>query len=154
MTGHSTASKMLSRCLQYFIAAILLATGIGKALDVQGFVDVLMTYQMLADWMLYPVALAMIVIELSLSLWLFSGYFLVWGAFASLGLHIIFSCVASIAYLRGLDIPNCGCFGVFLARPLDGWTIVEDLVMVAISGLLILLVRKNQNVFNYESSHK
>ena len=142
MTGHSTNNKILF--LRIFIAIILLTTGAWKALDVSGFVKVIITYQVFANWVLYPVALGMIVTELSLSFWLFSGRQIFWGAFASLGLHIVFTLWASIALLRGLDIPNCGCFGVFFARPLDGWTIFEDLVMVALSALL-LVFSQNKN---------
>lgn len=142
MTGHSTNNKI--RFLRIFIATILLTTGVGKALDIPGFVEVLITYQAFANWMLYPVALGMIATELILSLWLFSGRTIYWAAYASLGLHAIFTLWATVSILRGLDIPNCGCFGVFFARPLDGWTILEDLVMVALSGLLLVFARKNK----------
>ena len=141
MTGRLTNNKIFGRLLRFFIAAILLTTGLGKALDIPGFVEVLITYQAFADWMLYPVALSMIAAELILSFWLFSGRIIFWAAFSSLGLHTVFTLWASVAVLRGLDIPNCGCFGVFFVRPLDGWTIVEDLVMVAFSGLLMVSAR-------------
>ncbi len=142
MTGCSTNNKI--RFLRIFIATILLTTGAGKALDIPGFVEVLITYQAFASWMLYPVALGMIATELVLSFWLFSGRIIFWAAFASLGLHTVFTLWATIAILRGLDIPNCGCFGVFFARPLDGWTIFEDLVMVVLSGLLLVFSRVNK----------
>lgn len=142
MTGRSTNNKI--RFLRIFIATILLITGAGKALDISGFVEVMITYQAFANWMLYPVALGMIATELSLSFWLFSGRIIFGAAFVSLGLHIVFTLWATVAILRGLDIPNCGCFGVFFARPLDGWTILEDLVMVALSGLLLVFARMNK----------
>ena len=47
-------------------------------------------------------------------------------------LHVFFIGWAGTALLRGLEIPNCGCFGVFLARPLTAQTIAEDLVMAAL----------------------
>jgi hypothetical protein len=145
MTGRSTNNKILF--LRIFIAIILLTTGAGKALDISGFVEVIITYQVFANWMLYPVALGMIATELSLSFWLFSGRELFWAALATLGLHTVFTLWASVAILRGLDIPNCGCFGVFFARPLDGWTIIEDLVMVALSGLLLVFARMNKTSY-------
>ncbi len=141
MTGRLTNNKIFGRFLRFFIAAILLTTGLGKALDIHGFVEILITYQAFADWMLYPVALGMIAAELILSFWLFSGRIIFWAAFSSLGLHTVFTLWASVTVMRGLDIPNCGCFGVFFARPLDGWTILEDLVMVAFSGLLMVSAR-------------
>lgn len=141
MTGRSINNK--TGVLRIFIATILLTTGAGKALDISGFVEVIITYQVFANWMLYPVAFSMIVTELSLSFWLFSGWKIFWGALASLGLHSVFALWATVAILRGLDIPNCGCFGVFFARPLDGWTIFEDLVMVALSALLLVFSRND-----------
>jgi hypothetical protein len=145
MTGRSTNNKI--RFLRIFIATILLTTGAGKALDIPGFVEVLITYQAFANWMLYPVALGMIATELVLSFWLFSGRTIFWAAFASLGLHTVFTLWATVSILRGLDIPNCGCFGVFFARPLDGWTILEDLVMVALSALLLVFSRMNKTSY-------
>ena len=144
MIGRLIANKTFGRGLRLFIAVVLLTTGLGKALDIPGFVEVLITYQALADWMLYPVALGMTATELIISFWLFSGRLVFWAALASLGLHVVFTLWTAVTFLRGLGIPNCGCFGVFFARPLDGWTIVEDLVMVAFSGLLIVSSRMDK----------
>lgn len=144
MIGRLIANKTFGRSLRLFIAVVLLTTGLGKALDIPGFVEVLITYQALADWMLYLVALGMTTTELIISFWLFSGRLVFWAALASLGLHVVFTLWTAVTFLRGLDIPNCGCFGVFFARPLDGWTIVEDLVMVVFSGLLIVSTRMDK----------
>ena len=143
MIGRLIANKTFGRGLRLFIAVVLLTTGLGKALDIPGFVEVLITYQALADWMLYPVALGMTATEI-ISFWLFSGRLVFWAALASLGLHVVFTLWTAVTFLRGLDIPNCGCFGVFFARPLDVWTIVEDLVMVAFSRLLIVSSRMDK----------
>ena len=37
---------------------------------------------------------------------------------------------------RGLTLANCGCFGVFLARPLSWESPLEDLVALALCGFL------------------
>ncbi|MBC8645596.1 MAG: hypothetical protein H7X85_00410, partial [Thermoanaerobaculia bacterium] len=42
---------------------------------------------------------------------------------------------------RGIAVPNCGCFGVFLARPLTWGTVLEDGGMVAASLALAALAR-------------
>ena len=117
MIGRLIANKTFGRSLRLFIAVVLLTTGLGKALDIPGFVEVLITYQALADWMLYLVALGMTTTELIISFWLFSGRLVFWAALASLGLHVVFTLWTAVTFLRGLDIPNCGCFGVFFARP-------------------------------------
>lgn len=134
MTGVSTKNKIWANGIRYFITTVLLATGVGKALDIPGFVAVLVTYQAIPGWGLYPVALGMTGIELALSVWLFSGRWLSGAALGSLALHGVFTLWTGVTLLRQIDVPNCGCFGVFLARPLDIWTMVEDLVMVALSA--------------------
>ena len=131
------------RLIQWFIAIVLAATCLGKALDVSGFMNVIGTYEVFPAF-LYPiVAVAMIVIEGMLSLWLFSGRELHKAALASAFLHLSFTLFAITALLRGLSIPNCGCFGVFYARPLT-WkgTVVEDIVMIVLSLILYALSRR------------
>lgn len=116
-----------------FLLLILTATGIGKALDVPGFAEVIATFQVLPDPLLLPAAVSMVLVELALAGWLLVGIRVDRAALASAGLHAIFTLWIAVALLRGLEIANCGCFGVFYARPMTGWTIVEDLVMVAVS---------------------
>lgn len=134
--------KILTRIIQYFIAVILLATSIGKLLDIQGFALVIQSFYIFPVWMTASVGLAMSLFELGLSLWLFSGKWLRWAALTAAALHATFILWLLIAMARGLEITNCGCFGVFFARPLDAVTIIEDVVMVSLSGILYLLARK------------
>lgn len=49
MTGQSITNKVVLRSLQFFMASVLLLTGIGKLLDVPGFVQVLIAYQTVPD---------------------------------------------------------------------------------------------------------
>ena len=41
----------------------------------------------------------------------------------------------------GLDLPNCGCFGVFWPQRLTPWMLLEDGVLLALSLLLYLGAR-------------
>ena len=61
------------KALQFFLATFLLATSVGKLLDVRGFAQVLLTYDSLPEAMVLPVALGLPLLELGLSVWLFSG---------------------------------------------------------------------------------
>jgi methylamine utilization protein MauE len=131
---------MLTRSLlRYGLAGLLALTGIAKLLDVPGFVQVLSTYQALPPWALRSVALACGLVELHLAEWLASGKRLPHAALASLVLHSAFTCWSALALLRGIAIPNCGCFGVFWARPLSWLTVGEDLVLVLCSWALYRL---------------
>jgi uncharacterized membrane protein YphA (DoxX/SURF4 family) len=133
--------------LRIFVGGILLATGIGKLLDVPGFMGVIATYRVLPEASYAFIAVFMVVLELRLAEWIFRGrgvgnFGLRAAGLVSAGLHICFTFWAVLALVRGLDIPNCGCFGVFWARPLTWTTVIEDLVMVAASFGIWRLARE------------
>ncbi len=130
------------KTLQFFIATFLLATSVGKLLDVRGFAQVLLTYDSLPEATVLPVALGLSLLELGLSLWLFSGVKLKLAALAAIVLHVQFTAVAVSANVRGLYIPNCGCFGVFLARPMTWATVVEDVLLTIMCVALFVLARR------------
>lgn len=134
----------IRRFLQYAIATILMATSVGKMLDVPGFIKVLATYQSFPEWSLPLVALSFVLSELKTAEILFRGKNLLLGSLLSAVMHAFFTAGAAISMLRGLDIPNCGCFGVFLARPLTWGTVTEDLVLLLASIGLLLLIRKEE----------
>lgn len=127
-----TARRVAQVC-RWLIAGVLLFTAIGKLLDNRGFAAVLETYRMLPAPLLLPMGLALSLFELTLALSLIRGRRLRRDGLISAGLHMMFIILASAALLRGLDIPNCGCFGVFLARRLTPLTLVEDGVLVLLS---------------------
>lgn len=142
MTTKQKILRVLRYVIQYFISLILLMTAIGKLLDVPGFAHVIESFQIFTSWITSPIGLAMSLTELGLAIWLFSGKRLELAALASAALHSTFIAWLLIAMARGLEISNCGCFGVFWARPLGWVTIFEDVFMVAISLTLYFLVRK------------
>lgn len=120
--------------LRFFLGVLLVVTSIGKLLDNRGFAAVLETYQLFPSDILLPFGLFISLSELLL------GIFILWGknlfrcALLNLGIQVAYLILAITSNLRGLDIPNCGCFGVFLARPMTLWTIVEDAVLVILAG--------------------
>ncbi|SRR6266568_3692153 len=128
--------------LRFAIGAILLATAVGKLLDIAGFARVLGTYNAFVPGALVPIAVVVPVAELALAFWLFSGRNLAASALTSAAMHALYALWSAVSVLRGLKLPNCGCFGVFLARPLGWSTVVEDLVLVGASLGLWILVRK------------
>ena len=131
-------------CLRLTIGFVLLATAAGKLLDVSGFARVLESYQAFPGWSLTPLAWAIPSVELGLALWLFSGRGLRAAAAASLGMHLAYAAWSAVSLLRGLKLPNCGCFGVFLARPLTWGTAAEDIAMAALSAALLLLAGRHR----------
>ena len=128
--------------MRFAIGAILLATAVGKLLDIPGFARVLGTYNAFLPGALVPIAVTIPVAELALAFWLFSGRNLAASALASAGMHGAYALWSAVSVLRGLKLPNCGCFGVFLARPLGWSTVFEDLVLFGASLGLWVLVRR------------
>jgi uncharacterized membrane protein YphA (DoxX/SURF4 family) len=125
-------------CLQLFIGGIIFASALGKSLDLPGFVAVLNTYRAFPDSTLWPLALGVTGVEFFLGVWFLSGWRLQTSALVGAGLNIVYAVWMTISLLRGLELTNCGCFGVFFPQPLTWISPVEDLVMVS----LCLAVRR------------
>lgn len=130
------ARGVLAALLRALIALVLLATGIAKLLDMPGFQAVVATYEAVPVALLAPAAWAVALGELGLATWLASGRALPRAALASAALHGLYLGWAATALVRGLTIANCGCFGVFWARPLSVVTLLEDAALIALSLLL------------------
>lgn len=137
--GDSGGSGWARRVLRILIGAILVATAVGKLLDVAGFARVVGTYRVFSDSLLMPVAVLIPVAELVLGIWLLSGRRPFPAAMTALAMHMGYAAWSASAVLRGLRLANCGCFGVFWPRPLGWSTVVEDLVVAGLCGLLASL---------------
>lgn len=127
----------LSTALRWFIGLVLLATSVGKLLDIPGFADVLRAYRALPGGLVEPLAVIVALTELGLAVWLFSGRALAAASLASAAMHLGYGAWASSGLARGLRLENCGCFGAFLARPLSWRTVIEDAFMTALSLWLL-----------------
>ncbi len=126
---------------RWVVGSVLIATGTGKALNIPGFADVLAAYALLPPWGNVILAHTLPVVELGTGLCLLTRIWLRPAAWVAVGLHIVLLGVVGVTLMRGLAIDNCGCFGVFLARPLSVQTVVEDAVMLGMSLLVLREVR-------------
>ena len=135
-----SAGVRLFWTLRICLGAVILGAGVGKALDVPGFVGVMRTYDLgLSDAALRLVAVGVTLFELGLGSWILSGRRLRAAALLSAAMHFGYLVLLTDALRRGLELENCGCFGVFLARPLEWYTPLEDAVLIAASyGLFIM----------------
>jgi uncharacterized membrane protein YphA (DoxX/SURF4 family) len=127
--------------LRIVIGVLVSAAGLGKMLDVPGFVEVMRTYQLLADGSLWRVAIGVVVFELVLGAWLLSGWRMPVAALLSATVHLGYAVLLTVSLLRGLELANCGCFGAFLARPLNWYSPLEDVALAGFSVALFALAR-------------
>lgn len=57
--------------------------------------------------------------------WIYTAVTLVWGA---LGLQ---------AQLRGLQVDNCGCFGIYLSQRLSWFVLAQDALLLGYAALMV-----------------
>lgn len=115
------------------LALVFLATGLGKAFDVGGFASVLGEYRLVPRALLLPVAALVVVVELVIAIGLAWPRWRRGAAIAAGVVAVANIIVLTVTLLRGIALSNCGCFGVFLARPLSWATPIEDLVLLALA---------------------
>jgi hypothetical protein len=139
-TQHECHYTIVRWFLQLFIGGIMFTSALGKSLDLPGFVAVLNTYRAFPDWTLWPLALGVTSVEFVLGVWLLSGWHLQTSALVGGGLNTVYAVWMTISLLRGLELINCGCFGVFFPQPLTWFAPVEDLVMVSLCLALARLI--------------
>jgi hypothetical protein len=83
----------------------------------------------------------MVLVELKIAENLFRKINLKINALAATALHICITLLATLTLLRGIKVANCGCFGVFWARPLTFITVMEDVFMVGVCVLLLKILQ-------------
>ena len=127
MHGMPTALRL---ALQIFVGVVIFGSALGKSLDLPGFVEVLRTYRAFPDFMLWPLALAVTGFEFVLGAWVLSGWRLATSARVALWLNAGYAVWMTVSLARGLELTNCGCFGVFFPQPLRWYSPLEDLVLV------------------------
>lgn len=122
--------------LAWLLAALHAATGIGKLLDLPGFAAVLGEYRLLPAALHWPAAVGMTALELGIALGLMLRRWRRRAALAAAALAAVNGAVLVLTLWRGLALGNCGCFGVFLARPLRWTSPLEDLALVVLALLV------------------
>ena len=130
-------STWTGRVLRWVLGLLLALTALGKSLDLAGFADVIGTYKVFPSSLWWVVAVSMTTAEWVLAGWLLSGRRPVRASAAAALMHLVFTGWATVTLLRGISVPNCGCFGVFLARPLGWHTVVEDAVVTGVCLLAL-----------------
>jgi uncharacterized membrane protein YphA (DoxX/SURF4 family) len=136
----SKLGRFTYSAIRLVLGFIITGAGIGKISDLPGFVGVIHTYKLgLATWFLWPVAIVVTVLELTIGLAILVGRCLRTGALFAIIMHAGYAVLLTATLLRGIHLQDCGCFGVFLARPLTWHSPIEDLILMGFSYLLFVL---------------
>ena len=134
-------NKNLFKGLKVFFILLLALTAVGKLLDNRGFAEVIISYQFgLPGWLALGLCLAVSLFELFLAIALILGIYQRYCGILLILMHAGYTLLSIISIQRGLQLTNCGCFGVFWQRPLGWGTVVEDLVLMGLSILFYTLV--------------
>jgi uncharacterized membrane protein YphA (DoxX/SURF4 family) len=136
--------RVTLQIVRLLLGTVLLASALGKSLDMSGFVAVLVTYQAIPDPLLWPAAISITGLEWLLGIWIFSGWQLGCAALAAGLLNVGYALWMTLTLMRGLDLANCGCYGVFFPQPLRWYSPLEDLVLVGMAYALWKMAKENK----------
>ncbi|WP_168205974.1 MauE/DoxX family redox-associated membrane protein [Geobacter sp. FeAm09] len=137
----------MKTALRILLGLILLTASLAKLSNMSGFVAVLHSYRIFPPGLHWPAAIVVSGSELAVGSWLWWGRRLRQAAWTSSALHGVYACFAAFMLLRNVPILNCGCFGSYLARPLSWMTVGQNLVLVALSLLLVRLARPTASLY-------
>lgn len=117
--------------LRILLGVIFVMSGVGKMLDVSGFISAVMRYGLLPSWLVVPFSSAVPLVELAL------GGMLVVGRWTSISSGLLavtlllFTGAELYAYLNGVFVASeCGCFGKLLHRPTDKLSFMENGILI------------------------
>jgi len=137
-------AKCARAAIILFIGGTLLLAAIGKLLDNRHFAEILAQWRLFPPWSLLTLGVAMSLSELLLALWLFSGWRLADAALLAVLFHFAYAIATVITVLRGIRLPDCGCFGIFFPHPLDWMMVFQDAALAALCVGLYLLARSKR----------
>jgi Methylamine utilisation protein MauE len=141
--GDESARRVRTVWLRLVLGVVYLGMAIGQLVSWSAMPGILGAYRLLPGPALPALVVALIVGELVGGLWFVARprsravapvwiYAAVAGVWAVLGLQ---------AYLRGLPVANCGCFGLYLTQRLSLFVLVQDALLLVYAVLLLRGVR-------------
>ncbi|HKP01933.1 MAG TPA: MauE/DoxX family redox-associated membrane protein [Chthoniobacterales bacterium] len=134
--------KFLKITLGILIGGVLFVAAIGKLLDNRHFAEALAAWRIFPRWSLLPLGVLASLLELVLAAWLFSNWRLPQAALAAVIFHLGYFVATVIALLRGIRLPDCGCFGILFPHPLNWAMAFEDFGFAMLSFALYFLAKK------------
>ena len=136
--------KLLRVLIVVLISGMLFVAAFGKLLDNRHFAEVLAQWQLFPSWSLLMLGVFASLSELVLAIWLFSGWRLSAAALVAVAFHLVYSAATMVTVLRGIRLPDCGCFGIFFPHLLDWTMVVEDFLLAGICFVLYLIASRSK----------
>ncbi|QQS37628.1 MAG: DoxX family membrane protein [Ignavibacteriales bacterium] len=129
------SNKYLLLVLRLITGFVFIYAGLEKALEPSGFANSIVNYKLLPDFTINFIAITLPWIELAAGLLLIFGVSVKENSMIISTLLVLFIIMIAISLLRGLNI-DCGCFGTAGGSRVGIIKIVENLILLAISGHL------------------
>ena len=128
------------------LGVLLLAQGAGKLLAPSGYAAALAAFRALPS--VWPVAIAWIAVELA------SGAGLVAAGLRrgpwlppAIGAAIVtvgYAALDASAWMRGIPVENCTCFGVYLTQRLSPFVLAQEAVMLVYVGWMVVTAARSR----------
>ncbi len=118
-------------------ALLLIGMAIGQLLSFSAFVEAISSYQIAGETLSRAVAAVMVAGEIFAGAGLLTGWprlRLIAGA-VGFGVAVTWAALAVQAFVRGLEVANCGCFGRYFAQRLSWWVLLQDVYFVVLAYL-------------------
>ncbi|MBS0014688.1 MAG: DoxX family membrane protein [Desulfobacterales bacterium] len=120
------------------MGAVFLYASYDKILNPQAFAEAVYNYQILPDFAVNAVALALPWIEMVAGLCLITGIWQPGAALVCALLMCVFTAALVFNQIRGLDV-HCGCFSTEAVHgPAGIWTVIRDLFFLVLSAYLLV----------------
>jgi peroxiredoxin/uncharacterized membrane protein YphA (DoxX/SURF4 family) len=117
------------------LAVVFLVAGIGKLLDLKGSQQAMRDFS-LPGFLATPLGIILPVAELAVAVALIPTASAWWGGIGALVLLLLF--IAGIAYNLTIGRkPDCHCFGVFYSSAIGRSTLIRNLLLAVIAGLIV-----------------
>lgn len=141
--------------IRIILGLIFLLSGIGKLMD-SGYVnyDIVRLLSTEFYWLIEYAALIIVsisIIELLLAAMLLWGKFLKSAFIVSLLMLLSFTSVLGYFYVDGMNVASCGCFGALGIGGGLEFTLIRNLVLMALSVGAVTILMRSKNCYLSES---
>lgn len=126
--------KYLFYSLQVLLAGIFLFSFISKTIDASEFRDFVIKIGIPKEFVYYSL-IGTLVVELGLAIHLLLGLHLTSTLRISLMTYMIFTGILTYAFIMGLNA-SCGCFGGFMKSDVSIATLIRNVILIILTGLL------------------